>query len=93
MEKTTISISIDIEKEYKPQYTLFSNNTDELLRLKEIVFNDLTQAERNALLFYAEAKSQRKLAEKLNVSPALANRYLKKIRNKIKTIYDNTNNT
>lgn len=83
-EKKEIELG-EVTLDYLPQFDIFSEDDDRMYNIKYIIFNYLTDAEKNALLFYAESRSQRKLSEKLGVSLALTNRYLKSIQEKIKT--------
>lgn len=74
-----------IEQNYAPCFDLMTEDDDRMLEIKYIIFNELTSEEKNTILYYAECGSQRKLAEKLGVSLALTNHYLKTIQNKIKS--------
>lgn len=67
------------------------NDDDKMVAIKQIIFNNLPVEERNAILYYANCKSQRKLTEKLGVSIGLTNRYIKNIQNKIKNILKSKN--
>lgn len=58
--------------------------TDYELRLKEIVFNELSETDRRILLLYAELKTQAKVAALLNVTAPCVGQNLKRIRNIIK---------
>lgn len=83
MKKQKNNLTLECEDEYSPT-TTNNNDDDRLLSIKQILFNDLTQAERNAIIFYSECGSQRQLATALGVSLALTNHYLKNIKTKIK---------
>lgn len=77
---------IDINElmdEYKPDNSLFTNDTDRFNRLSNIIYNNLEEWERRVILIYAEYKSMRKVAKILNVSPSLVNITIQQIRNKI----------
>ena len=77
----------ELIEEYKPHFSIFSEEDNKTYMLKHILFNDLTDVERVLIVLYAELGSQRKVANKLNVSPATVNLTLNKVRTKIKTIY------
>lgn len=82
--KNEIMLGGDIEQDYLPS---LDTDDDNLYWLKWVINNELTEAERNAILYYSECQSQRELAEKLGVSLALTNKYLKNIKTKICNLY------
>lgn len=75
----------DILNDYK-----FNNSTDDdfMYRLKQIIF-DLPQIDRNIIIIYAEERSQRKLAKRLNVSLTTVYNKIKEIREYIITKLSN----
>jgi DNA-directed RNA polymerase specialized sigma subunit len=74
--------------EYMPNNDIFSTDSIEMYRIKFIIFNCLTDAERRVLLLYAECGTQREVAKMLGVSASAINMYLKKLRTKIKSILE-----
>lgn len=85
-----IKRSIDIEElvtEYKPDNSIFTEDTERFNKLSNIIFNHLEEWERRVILLYAECKSIRKVAKILDVSPSLVNVVVNKIRNKVKLYY------
>lgn len=59
---------------------------DEMVRMKEIVLNELDDIDRIIILLYAEQRSMRKVAKTLKVSPATACIKINEIREKIKDL-------
>lgn len=80
------NINIDeIEEEYKPNESIFDDEDETTKKIKNIIFNELTDTERRIILLYSELESQRQVADKLRVSVTLANFVINDIRNKIIT--------
>lgn len=81
-ERNYINVS-EIIEDYKPDDSIFTKEEFNLRKIKHIIFDELTEAERNTFLFYSECGSQRKTAEALGISLALCNTYIKNIKQKI----------
>lgn len=78
------NINIDeIEEEYKPNESIFDDEDETTKKIKNIIFNELTDTERRIILLYSELESQRQVADKLRVSVTLANFVINDIRNKV----------
>lgn len=77
--------------EYRPDNSILSTETEHMNRLKNIVFNDLTEIERRLLIVYCETGSMFKTGTILNVSASSIHKKMTKIREKIvkKLNYDN----
>lgn len=73
-------------EEYKPQNGIFIQEDLLTHKLKNIVFNDLTEIDRNIIILYSEKQSQREVAKILGVSLRTINKKINEIRDKIKTI-------
>lgn len=87
MEDSQTSIPLKkILKEYKPDNSLFSEDTPEIYKLKKALFQ-LDEAHKRVMVMYAELGSQRKLAKALGVSPATVNHLLGDIREEIIRLY------
>ena len=69
-----------IEEEYLPDIL---NDTDESLRLKEVI-SELDDLDRSILIVYADTKSMSKTAKLFSVSPATIYSRISKIREIIK---------
>lgn len=83
MDDSQTSVPLQkILKEYKPDSSLFSEDTPEIYRLKKAVF-DLDEAHKRVMVMYAELGSQRQLAKALGVSPATVNHLVSEIRTEI----------
>lgn len=82
-QRNDIHLNREIEEDYMPNNDLFNGDSERMLKIKNVIFRELTIPERNAILYYAECQSQRKLANKLGISIALSNRYINEIRKKI----------
>lgn len=74
----------EIENEYKPTDDIFDENSQLYKVLQYIIFNKLSDVEKNIILYYSETKNQYKVAKALGVSPATTNKIIKKIREEIK---------
>ena len=82
----------NIEEEYKPDNSIFSEEGNLTHQIKNIIFNELSITERWILLLYAEEKSLRKTGKILNISTSTAFNVIHSIREKIKKILNNANN-
>ena len=79
---------IDIDKileEYKPDNSLFTEEDENINKLKNIIYS-LTEPEKRIILLYAELGTFRKLGKELGVSTSSAYLKVLDIRNKIKSL-------
>ena len=79
---------IDIDKiieEYKPDNSLFSEEDEDINKIKNIIYN-LTEPEKRIILMYAELGTLRKLGKELGVSTSSAYLKVLDIRKKIKSL-------
>ena len=76
-----------LEADYKPDPTIWRQDTPRVHLLKKIVFEKLDQADRTLILIYAELRSTRKMAEKFQVSQMTIQRQITRIRKIIKDEY------
>lgn len=79
---------IDIDKileEYKPDNSLFTEEDEDINKLKNIIYS-LTEPEKRIILLYSELGTFRKLGKELGVSASSAYLKIKDIRNKIKSL-------
>lgn len=77
---------IDIKailEDYKPDNDLFSEEQEKINKLKNIIYNNLSEVDKRIILMYAELGSLRKLGKELGVSPSTALFRIRDIRNKI----------
>ncbi len=77
---------IDIKailEDYKPDNDLFSEEQEKINKLKNIIYNNLSEVDKRIILMYAELGSLRKLGKELGVSPSTALFRIREIRNKI----------
>ena len=80
--------NIDIDKileEYKPDNSLFTEEDEDINKLKNIIYS-LTEPEKRIILLYAELGTFRKLGKELGVSTSSAYLKVLDIRNKIKSL-------
>lgn len=73
----------DIINEYKPDNSLLSEEEINILKLKNIIFNELDEVDRRIILMYAEFGSLRKLGKELGVCATSAYIKINEIRKKI----------
>lgn len=78
----------EIIKEYAPTDDIMNRENERTQRLKEIIYSQLTPAERNVILLYTELDTIRRVAKELHVSPSTAWIEIKRIQ---KIIKDNLN--
>lgn len=76
-----------IYDEYAIDDDIFTEDSDKIASLKDIIFNRLEEAERRIILLYAEEQSMRKIARHLGVSVATAYHTIRRIREKIIGFY------
>lgn len=72
-----------IFEEYKPDTDIFTKDDELIGKLKDIIFNRLSEIDRRVILLYAEMHSQRKVARLLGVSPSTVNILIRRIRKEI----------
>lgn len=70
-------------EEYQPDCDIFSQEDESVAKLKDIIFNRLSEIDKRVILLYAEVQSQRKVAKILGVSPGTVNKLIKRIREDI----------
>lgn len=70
--------------EYKPDNTIWSEESEILKKIKFIIFHLLTEQERNILLYYSETQKQKEVAKALGISLASTHKQISTIREKIK---------
>lgn len=69
-----------IRQEYAFDPSIFNADDPRVARLKEIINNKLSQADRTILLLYVDCQSYRKLGKKLNLSHMTCRREILRIR-------------
>lgn len=72
-----------IRKEYKHDSSIMNTDDPRVARLKEIIDNRLSQADRTILLLYCDCQSYRKLGKKLNLSHMTIRKEVIRIREKV----------
>ena len=72
-----------IRKEYKHDPSIMNTDEPRVARLKEIIDNRLSQADRTILLLYCDCQSYRKLGKKLNLSHMTIRKEVIRIREKV----------
>ena len=74
----------DILDEYKEDTDIFTEEPERIKKIKNIIWNLLTETERRIILLYAERGSMRKVAKELRCSASTVYIEIAKIRTKIK---------
>ena len=69
--------------EYRPNNSIFNDEDDKIHRIKEKIYNDLSEADRRIILSYAEIGNIRDTAKLFKVSPTTIWIKIKEIREKI----------
>lgn len=77
----------EILEDYAPDNTIFSKETPEINKIKNIIYNDLDEVDRRIIILYAELGSLRALGKELGVSASSAWLKIKSIKQKITDIY------
>ena len=72
-----------ILKDYEPDTDIFSDEDEVVAKLKDIIFNRLSEIDRRVIILYAEEQSQRKVAKILGVSASTVNILIRRIRKEI----------
>lgn len=84
-----ININIkDILEEYKPDNDVFSEENENINKLKNIIYNKLDEVDRRIILLYTELGSLRKLGKELGVSASTVLTRIREIRNRIYECYN-----
>lgn len=78
----------DIVQDYIPDNTIWSEEDEKLNKVKNIIFNELTEVERRIIIMYAELGSLRKLGKELGVSASSAFIKIRQIKEKINDKYN-----
>jgi len=89
--KEKIKENIDIQKildEYKPDDDLFSEEDEKVNKLKHIIYDDLSEADKRIILLYTECGNLRDVGDILNVSHTTIFYKIKNIKNIINKYYD-----
>ena len=66
-----------------PDDLTFCNDDEKVIKLKQILFEDMDDVERNIIILYAELGSLRKLGAELGISASSAYLKVKQLRDKI----------
>lgn len=74
----------ELLEEYKVDYDMMTEESDEMLMMMAVIDDVLTPAEKIILLEYAELSSVRKLGKELNVSQSTAYNVIRKLQEKVK---------
>lgn len=85
MKRTMTTIDIEeILDDYRPNDDdIFNEDTEEMKKLKKIIYTNLDEVDRRVILLYAELGSLRKLGSILGVSASSAFLKIKTIKKKI----------
>lgn len=75
-----------IMEDYQPNDDIMSEDTEEMNRLKHIIFDKLPEVDKRVILLYSELQSLRKVAKYLGVSPSTAYILISRIRKEIKRL-------
>ena len=88
MKRTMTTIDIEeILDDYRPDDDdIFNEDTEEMKKLKHIIYTDLDEVDRRVILLYAELGSLRKLGSILGVSASSAFLKIKTIKKKIQDL-------
>lgn len=73
----------DLLEDYAPDNTIFSNESPEINKIKNIIYNDLDEVDRRIIILYAELGSLRALGKELGVSASSAWLKIRDIKKKI----------
>lgn len=82
-----------LNDEYELDDTIWNTDLPIVRRLKQIIFNDLSETDKRIILLYAELSSQRKVGKQLGVSTATINKQITNIRKKIYDILQSDTNS
>lgn len=73
--------------DYKENDDVFSEEDQRVSLLKQIINNNLTDAEKRLIILYIDVQSFRKLAKELNISTSTCYNYINNIKKKILITY------
>ena len=83
-EEKTDKIEInDLYQDYALIEDIFNDEDERVHKVKQVIFNRLTESDRRIILLYTELQSLRKLGKALNVPTATAYWCVKEIKDKI----------
>lgn len=74
----------DFIEDYMNDNTIWSEESELVRKIKYIIFNLLSEQERNIILYYSETQKQETVAKALGISTASVNKTISNIRLKIK---------
>lgn len=86
--KETIAEYRKARNDYRFDPSIFSEDDPKVAKVKRIIENDLSQADRTIILLYAECGSYRKLGKMLGLSHMTARTEIMRIRKQILSKYD-----
>lgn len=81
----------DIKEDYAYDASIFCEDDEGIIKLKEIINTKLCQVDKTIILLYADCMSYMKLGKTLGVSHMIARREVLRIRDIIMTYYNETN--
>lgn len=73
----------DILKDYLPDQTIFRNDDAMMNRIKHILFEELSEADRNIIIYYAENASMQDTADRMKVCKSTMMNHIRRIRQQI----------
>ena len=73
----------DVEDMYKPSFEIFCEDSEQVNKLKYLIYNRLNETERRIILAYAEIGNLRDTAKLFRVSVTTIHKKIKNIREKI----------
>lgn len=82
MEQSDFNI-YEVMDEYALDYSIFDEDSDDIRKIKRIIFNKLSETERRIILSYAQLGNIRDTAKLFQVSSTTIYTEIKRIRNKI----------
>ena len=85
--KETIAEYRKARNDYRFDSSIFSEDDPKVAKVKRIIENDLSQADRTIILLYAECGSYRKLGKMLGLSHMTARTEIMRIRKQILSKY------
>lgn len=82
-------INTQLLNEYRNKHSIFNTDDIRVIRLKDILFNHLTENECNLFILYLECNCRyKKFIQLSNTDLSTARNYIKRIRQKIRMKYD-----
>lgn len=73
----------DIIREYAPDNSLFTEEDEHILELKNIIYHKLSESDKRIILLYSHYGNLRSVAKLLKVSSTTAAKQIKRIRAQI----------